>query len=149
MSAETPVTIVLRLSPNEGVDEIRNLEELCEYVVADNVALFERLAADGFEAPCCCACAGVKYRAPSSADYEAGSLEIDGAARILETLEAACGGIACYDASAARFRGKPARVRVVPEPELGPSYYHAVVETNEGLLDPSTELAQGEACTCP
>lgn len=141
-----PISVTLRLSPDVGEQEIDQLRQLCELVVQDNVAFFERLANRGIEAPCCCACAGVRYRAPSTREYRSGELRIDGAAHVLETLRAACGGIACYDAAAQRWRGQNASVEIVEQPDLGPSYYHAVVATDEGLTDPSAALQAGKGC---
>lgn len=142
-----PVTISIYLTPDAGSsDEPELLSALCEIVTQDNVRWMQRAASRGHVVPECAADAGIRYRPPTMSQHRRGHVEIHGAQSMIDQGWGACGGLACFDAAALRFRGQDASPRIVAGP-WGPGSYHAIVETAAGHFDPAQLLTEGNrAC---
>lgn len=147
----TPAHFQLSVTPLTPDDEISMMLDLAELVVRDNLRWMQAQEQAGIEVPCCASCAGVKYVPPTSAEYRSANITIDGAQMLLKKKRGACGSIAAYDAAAKRLEGVPAEVLIVPQ---GGNYYHAVIGTPDGVIDPTAKMESAAApqhggkCAC-
>lgn len=135
----------------DGSEETRLEFERHLNALAENNADWFRRHPD---APCCVACAAkdglVGYVPPQKCGEACQVLQ--NAAQVLEQGKATCGPLAAYDAGVALAKGKKARVRVVheedPHGDPMPWRYHAVVEVDGEIHDPSKDVQAASAGGC-
>lgn len=134
----------LRLTLNPDTDrEAEELAAILELLAEDNEQWFRRMVALGKKPPCCAKCGGVRYREPSRAEYRRGLVQHDGAHELLRKGHGNCGSVVAYDVAAARvLEGKDVWPEIVPGP-LGPGSWHAVIQSPEGVSDPTLKMSKG------
>ncbi len=134
---------VLTTLSAEAPAEVEELAQILETLVQDNCRWIAAMLQMGIEPPCCAKCGGVLYREPSEADYQAGAIIFKCAPDMFHDGVAACGTVAAYDVAAIRMlEGGNAWVHI-EDGGGGPSSYHAVVGTPEGIHDPTLEMRKG------
>lgn len=134
--------VLLTLSA-EGADEVTELSELLELLVQDNERWIQSMLAMGVTPPCCSKCGGVKYREPTTADYEAGAILFKAAPDMFKDGHAACGSVAAYDVAAMRQLENADAWVHIEHSGGGASSYHAIVGTPAGNHDPTLEMVKG------
>jgi len=126
-----------------GPGEAEELADLLETLVQDNMRWLQAVLDMGVEPPCCSKCGGVKYRAPSERDYQAGAVQFKCAPDMFADGIGACGTIAAYDVAALRVLEQVDAWVVITAGAGGASSYHAIVGTPAGEHDPTLEMEAG------
>lgn len=134
---------VLTTLSAEGDSEVQELADVLEILVQDNMRWIRAVEARGVEAPCCSKCGGVYYRTPSDSDYEAGAILFKCAPDMFADGVAACGTIAAYDVAALRVKEDGDAWVEIIDGGGGPSSYHAVIGTPQGIHDPTESMPTG------
>lgn len=122
----------IHLPTPPGPDRATFIAELLETLTEANAVWF----GEHPDAPCCPACAGVRYRLPPRG---LACQNFWAAPDVLQRGVAGCADAACYEAGYARAQGKHAIVVLEPQDESGIEY-HAVAYVNGERIDVAAEL---------
>lgn len=132
----------LRLAPTgDSLDAV--LDQILDALVHVNLTWIHAVKARGLTPPCCTACAAppwvtrpVRYVPHHGRPVDSRRWYLDGPTMFARGV-GTCADIAAYDAAAAIADGKSARVLL----RGGPVTFHAVIEVDGEITDPSVEIA--------
>lgn len=133
-----PFTLVMSMAPSRRAEPATFARAL-ELLAKDNEAWLRRQERAGFELPCCTKCIGLRYAPLSKAFHENGHVIFLCLHDLIEKGGGDCGSIAAAETAIMRCHGKEAWP-VVGKGPWGTGSHHAVVQTPNGVHDPTTKM---------